>query len=258
MIAKIFNSLFSPPAINPGELYDKLYFSLKGWSMPFKHAKGKEKKMNHDLSNCIIYDIEIINPVKPKKDADRISGINYAASWIDFIGMGIAVICCYDYMTERYRVFEQDNLNEFGKLIIDRELIGYNNFAFDDNLLTANNLPKPKTYDLLSAIWVAKGIGPKYSYPGSVGTSLDQMCKVNFGLQKPEGMDGLTAAIRWQQGKRGQVVDYCLNDVYMTKRLLEESMNNVLALPGGGHLDVNCFIPAVDQAFYQVDEECPF
>ncbi|MCP9496251.1 MAG: hypothetical protein MSG64_17545 [Pyrinomonadaceae bacterium MAG19_C2-C3] len=63
----------------------------------------------------LLYDLEIINAIPPK-DGLRHPDVTYASGWHDYLGMGIAVICCYDYKTDRTRVFSRDNLAEFPKL----------------------------------------------------------------------------------------------------------------------------------------------
>ena len=64
----------------------------------------------------IIFDCEIVKGILGKNDTP-IDGIEYCNGWDDHKGMGISCICAYDYPTNVYRVFCQDNLNEFQKLI---------------------------------------------------------------------------------------------------------------------------------------------
>lgn len=51
------------------------------------------------------------------------------------------------------------------------------------------------------------------------GYGLDAVCETNFGMRKTG--NGALAPILWQQGKRGQVIDYCLQDVKMERTLLD-------------------------------------
>lgn len=174
---------------------------------------------------AIIYDIEIIKAIPPR-EGKRLSDVEYCGGWDDHEGMGISVICAYDYNEERLRVFLEDNFDEFQKVIDSTgHIIGFNNIKFDDCVCRANGLdiPSEKSYDLLVAIWKADGLSETYSYPSHAGYGLDACCEANFGIGKTG--HGANAPVLWQQGRRGEVIDYCLNDVMLTKRLFERMMD---------------------------------
>jgi hypothetical protein len=171
----------------------------------------------------LIFDCEIIKAILGKDETPR-AGISYCKGWDDYAGMGISVIGAYDYEEHRYRVFCRDNMNAFTELAKKRSLlVGFNNVKFDNNLLAANgiHLNGPvKIYDLLVEIW--RGVGlpltwKDFSTHGGYG--LDQVCAANFGHGKTG--NGALAPVLWQQGKIGQVIDYCLEDVRLTKTLLD-------------------------------------
>ena len=177
--------------------------------------------------SILIFNCEIIKAIPPKDDADRISGIEYCEGWRDFENMGISVIGAYDYVEDRYRVFEQDNFSEFQKILKQRDVIcGFNSIAFDVPLCRANGIDITINiaphYDILAEIWEGAGLGRQFQYPSHVGFSLDACCKANFGTEKT-GHEAF-APVDWQQGKYGKVVDYCLNDVRLTKQLLDQIM----------------------------------
>jgi hypothetical protein len=167
----------------------------------------------------VVYDAEIKNAI-PVKGEPKIEGIRYCAGWTDYEGMGVSVICAYVW-DSGYRVFLADNMHEFKELAEDPEtlLVGFNNRAFDDSLVRLAlgiNIEERRSWDLLRAVRVARGMDPGYI---AGGPNLDSLCKANF-LPGKRG-SGAFAPILWQQGKHGQVVDYCLNDVMSTKKLVE-------------------------------------
>ena len=169
----------------------------------------------------IVYDIEIHNAI-PDRNGRRETGIKYCEGWKDYGGMGIAVIGCYDYISERSRVFCRDNLREFAALVERHELVvGFNNYRFDDWILRTQgiDLPERKSYDLLDEIWHGAGVTGEYKYETHSGYGLSAMARANFSLEKTG--DGALAPIQWQRGAVGTVVDYCLADVHLTKRLLD-------------------------------------
>lgn len=161
----------------------------------------------------LIYDIEIKRAILNKGE-EPIPGIEYAAGWHDFAGMGIAVINAFDLVTQRYRVFLEDNLDEFASLATQRAgIVSFNGLAFDDQVCRANGIdwPTHKTVDLAALIWGAAGI-PQGEHQKGLG--LDAICQAN-GLGSKSG-NGAMAPVLWQQGKHGQVIDYGLCDVMLT------------------------------------------
>lgn len=172
----------------------------------------------------LIYDIEIEKAIPPKDPADRLDGIQYCDGWSDHANMGIACIGVYDSLAHRYRVYCQDNLADFvGLSSYHRELksplVGFNNIAFDNAVLAANgiDIPDECCLDLLQKIWLSAGLAPTYQGGSHNGFGLDACCKANFGLKKSG--KGALAPAQWQRGQIGAVIDYCLNDIYLTKRL---------------------------------------
>lgn len=184
----------------------------------------------------LIYDSEIVKAI-PDKNAPPVTGIEYCAGWHDHANMGISVIGAYDYWEQRYRVFCQDNLSEFQKLVDDHDLvISFNGLAFDNKLCAANGVKvsDEKTYDLLVEIWRAVGLGPTFERQTHGGFGLNALTQLNFGIGKVG--TGAFAPVLWQQGKYGEVIDYCLDDVMLTKALLDKVMHyGVLTLPNNDY-----------------------
>lgn len=193
----------------------------------------------------IIYDCEIINAIPPKNDKDRIPGIEYCEGWHDHENMGISCIGVYDYKTDRYHVFLEDNMVEFIKLVTSTDLvIGFNSIHFDNNLCLANGIDwVTENYDILREVWIAAGLPPKFTSWKNAGYGLDAMAKQNLGYQKSG--NGALAPVLWQQGKYGEVIDYCLNDVKLTKGLMDKILNRELLRDPktGGLLDVRHPLP---------------
>lgn len=174
----------------------------------------------------IIYDCEIIKAICGKNE-ERLQGIKYCDGWSDHAGMGISVICVYDYATGRYRVFCADNFDEFQELVNKTDMVvGFNSIGFDNKLCAANglNIPAEKTYDLLAEIWAGAGLTKTFKFQTHTGFGLEACCEANFGLKKTG--NGATAPVDWQRGKIGKVIDYCLNDIFLTKMLLDLVISN--------------------------------
>jgi hypothetical protein len=173
----------------------------------------------------LVYDIEIKNPIADRRNA-RHEGIEYAEGWTDYVGMGVACIGVYDCVRHRSRVFLEDNLDDFRQLVDAHDLVvGFNNVRFDDRVLEAHGIiiPRHKSYDLLREIYRGLNVLQKLDTDGfsdcHKGYSLEAVCYANFGLKK--NGNGADAPIKWQRNLRGEVIDYCLADVALTKRLLD-------------------------------------
>ena len=165
-----------------------------------------------------IYDIEIKHPIAPKNPAERDSSIEfYAKDFNDYANMGIACVGAYDYTCDKYRVFGEYELEDFQQFINSHDVaIGYNNIRFDNNVLRSCNIQisDSKSYDILAQIYSALGSFQK-------GCRLEDVIKANFPNSAGKSGDGAQAPILWQQGYHTKVIDYCLNDVRLTKMLLD-------------------------------------
>lgn len=177
------------------------------------------------MKKILIYDCEIIKAIRDTKKVD-LAHIEYCNGWDDYENMGISVIGVNFISEEMDAVFNHtistDLPNfQYGLDVAD-VLVGFNNQSFDDKLLKANGFIIPETivnYDLLAEIWEGAGLGREFVYLTHAGFGLDAICKAN-GLGEKSG-DGANAAILWQKGKHQEVIDYCENDIKLTRKLFD-------------------------------------
>lgn len=156
--------------------------------------------------STLIYDVETACPVHNEGE-EILQGITYAKGWGDFRGMGIACVCVLDLMEQRFRVFDGRSLHLFQKLVREREtVVGWNNQTFDDRLLAAHGITigTDKSFDLM------------LTYPHRV--KLIDAAAAN-GVTISKSIPGALAPVYWQQGRYGEVIDYCLGDVLITYQL---------------------------------------
>lgn len=174
--------------------------------------------------NTIIYDIEIAKAI-PSPNSYCEKGIKYCGGWSDHARMGISVIGVYDYEEDRFRVFCEDNKASFMELLDKRGplCVGFNNIPFDNAVISATagwNAPNDSMcYDLLREIWIASGLEPTFNRKTHGGVGLDAVCEKNFGAKKSG--NGALAPVLWQRGNIGEVIDYCMNDIRLTKQLFD-------------------------------------
>ena len=194
----------------------------------------------------ILYDVEIKKAILGKNE-DPMEEVEYCEGWGDHEGMGVSCVCCYDYDVERFRVFCDDNISEFRGLLDHHDvLVGYNNIRFDNPVLThaltsdEESVAKlleylnSKSYDIFAEIRKVTG--------RMIG--LDAMVKAN-GLATGKTGNGALAPVWYQTGQFGRLIDYCLADVWLTKKLLDKIiLDGLLISPkDGSNLVINSPYP---------------
>lgn len=180
------------------------------------------------MKDIVVYDLEIKKAIRSRGE-DIIPGIQYCEGWNDHKGMGVSVLCAYDYASGRYRVFCEDNLSEFADLVKGKLVVGFNHIRFDNSVCLLGEgieVGVEAQYDVLQAVWKASGLGPVFSPSTHGGFKLDDCARVNLGKQKT--YNGALAPIAWQRGRIGTVIDYCLEDVRLTKLLFDMALNGEL------------------------------
>src|ERR1700684_3274336 len=188
----------------------------------------------------VVYDCEIRHCIPDGKNPIP-KGMATCKGWTDYTGMGISVITAYVW-GEGYRVFLENNMQEFKALASDPETIlaGFHSWRFDDRLIAAVldiGINPSRTWDLLRQIVKATGGNPD-GVPHGYG--LSALCEANFLSRKTPGA-GAQAPILWQSGQIGALVDYCLSDTMRTKKLIELAVDGRLRSPiHFRRLDIDC------------------
>jgi hypothetical protein len=180
----------------------------------------------------IVLDVEIKKAILSRNE-EPIPGIEYCGGWRDFANMGISCVCTYDTATHLSRVFLEEDLGSLAVYLYKKTTAGFNSRRFDNKLLHEHGIDVDDAthYDILEQIWVAQGLNPdKFNPHTHGGWGLDAVCSATLGLHKTG--HGAAAPVWWQQGKRGKVIDYCLNDVWMEGQLL-------LHILAGGLINAN-------------------
>ena len=132
--------------------------------------------------------------------------------------LDISVLCLHDSETNEYKHFLQEDFAELWGIIEGADmLIGYNSDHFDIPLLNKyypGDLSQIKSLDLLKEIH--KSLGRRIK--------LDTVAEATLG-EKKSG-HGLQALKWWRAGERQKVIDYCIQDVKVTKKIYEYALKN--------------------------------
>jgi hypothetical protein len=188
----------------------------------------------------IVIDCEIKKMI-PDSRAPQLPGIEYCIGWTDYVGMGLAVCCAYDYATQKKYAFWDDpvtvdpppfdtpdyingNLTELQALIDGTDyVIGYNNHTFDNKLLSAHfvEIQEKRSYDIYPQIIDAAGLSNS-PFTLRKGYKLNDVAKAN--RMGGKSGSGEMAPVLWQQRRLLELRDYCFRDVRLTKRILDKIM----------------------------------
>lgn len=127
--------------------------------------------------------------------------------------LDISVVCIHDSATDEYLSFLQEDFPKLWKHLEGADmLIGYNSDHFDIPLLNKyypGDLTHIKSLDLLKEIHASLGRRIK----------LDTVAEATLG-EKKSG-HGLQALEWWRNGERQKVIDYCIQDVKVTKNVYD-------------------------------------
>lgn len=132
--------------------------------------------------------------------------------------LDISVVCTYDYSTDSYASFLQEDFPKLWKLLETADmLITFNGDHFDIPLLNkyyAGDLTKIKSLDLL--VEVRNSLGRRIK--------LDSIAEATLGKNKIA--HGLEAITWWKNGEIDKIIKYCLEDVKITKEIYEYALKN--------------------------------
>lgn len=140
--------------------------------------------------------------------------------------LDIAVVCLWDSETDSYHSFTTEQFNELWRLLEHTDiLVGYNSDHFDVPLLNKyypGDLSQIKSLDLMKEVQLVIGRRLK----------LDNIAKCTLGTKNAKSADGLMAVEWWRNGEYQKVIDYCIQDVKVTKQVMDYALEH-------GHLKYN-------------------
>lgn len=133
----------------------------------------------------------------------------------DPASLTIACVCIHDSLTDSYTSYFEEDLPKLWPILEKADmLIGFNSDHFDIPLLNKyypGDLTTIKSLDLLKEI--QKVLGRRIK--------LDSIASATIGDHKIA--HGSQANIWWRQGEKQKVVEYCLDDVRITKAIYDHA-----------------------------------
>jgi DEAD/DEAH box helicase domain-containing protein len=142
---------------------------------------------------------------------------NEVGGWGNVHLMRLSVAVLYDQQSDRFEIFSEDEAQGLIRRLQDFDLVvGFNIKKFDYRVLGAYSpfdLGQLPTFDILEDIYQRLGFR----------LSLDHLAEQTLG--KPKSADGIQA-VRWfREGNLDAVINYCRDDVAITRDLFEYGLD---------------------------------
>lgn len=164
-----------------------------------------------------VFDLEIKKPIEDCTDG-----------WRSHDEMGVSCLVLFDYVSMRYRVFDDHNIPEAIAILHTYDwVVGFNTVGFDWKVLYATygpvNKDRPRSsrdFDMLREIWISLGLDPDHFRSSTHGGySLDGVAYDTIGMRKTG--NGAQVPLLYQDGHIAEVIDYCIEDVRIERTLFE-------------------------------------
>ncbi len=154
----------------------------------------------------VVFDLET------RRSFDEVGGRS------QFHRLGVSVGVAYRYDRDEFLVFEEQTIGGLIELLIDADLVvGYNILGFDYEVLRAYtdaDLGALPTFDLMFDLEHRLGFRPK----------LESVASATLGVGK--SADGLQALEWWRRGEVEKIIEYCRDDVRVTRDLYDFGKRN--------------------------------
>jgi DEAD/DEAH box helicase domain-containing protein len=153
----------------------------------------------------LVFDIETQNLIQD------------VGGWDNIAKLKVSVVCAYDSKTDEMLTYKENELSKLFELMEERLVIGYNIRGFDLPVLAAYGLSVHPldTFDImydLEAVTRQRYLKLDYIARGSLGAG--------------KSADGLQAVEWWKTGQIQKIIDYCIQDVQVTKDVFEFGRKN--------------------------------
>jgi DEAD/DEAH box helicase domain-containing protein len=132
--------------------------------------------------------------------------------WDHIDKLGISVACAYDSKSDQFLSFTEDTLKDLIKLCNERLIVGYNIRGFDLPVMVPYGLTL-KGLDVFDLMYDLETLTRQRFL------KLETVAQGTLGVGK--SADGLQAVEWYKQGKIQQIIDYCMQDVRVTRDIFQ-------------------------------------
>ncbi len=143
--------------------------------------------------------------------------VQEVGGWDHVDKLGISVACAYDSKTDQYLSFLEQDLPKLIELCEERLVVGYNIRGFDLPVMVPYglNLKRVDAFDImydLEALTRQRFLKLEHVARGTLGTG--------------KSADGLMAVEWWKTGQIQKIIDYCMQDVKVTRDVFQYGRQN--------------------------------
>jgi DEAD/DEAH box helicase domain-containing protein len=143
--------------------------------------------------------------------------VQEVGGWDHVDKLGISVACAYDSKTDRFLSFRENELKDLIRLCEDRLMVGYNIRGFDIPVMVPYGL-NPKKLDVFDIMYDLEALTRQRFL------KLEAVARGTLGTGK--SADGLLAVEWWKSGQVQKIIDYCTQDVKVTRDVFQYGRQN--------------------------------
>ena len=183
------------------EIVDSQKAGVQGSGAGQPPAAGVDKTLHYG-----VLDIET------RRSAKQVGG------WHRADRMGVSCAVLYDSATEEFHTYVQDEMPALETHLNSLDLVvGFNIIRFDYKVLSGLS---PFDFQSLPTLDLLMSVHERLGYR----LSLDHLAQQTLGTEK--SADGLMALAWWKEGKLDKIVEYCTQDVRVTRDLFVYGWEN--------------------------------
>ena len=143
--------------------------------------------------------------------------VQEVGGWEHIDKLGVSVACAYDSKTDQWLSYREEELSKLISLCEERLVVGYNIRGFDLPVLVPYGLKihKLDVFDImydLEALTRQRFLKLEAVAMGTLGTG--------------KSADGLMAVEWWKSGQIQKIIDYCMQDVKVTRDIFNFGRQN--------------------------------
>ena len=143
--------------------------------------------------------------------------VQEVGGWDHVDKLGISIACAYDSKTDRFLVYHENELKKLIQLCEERLVIGYNIRGFDLPVLQPYGLQFQKL-DVFDIMYDLETLTRQRFL------KLEAVARGTLGTGK--SADGLLAVEWWKSGQVDKIIEYCTQDVRVTRDVFEYGRKN--------------------------------
>ena len=143
--------------------------------------------------------------------------VQEVGGWDHVDKLGISVACAYDSKTDQFVAYRENEMSKLIELCEERLVVGYNVRGFDLPVMVPYGLDIKKidVFDImydLEALTRQRFLKLEHVARGTLGTG--------------KSADGLMAVEWWKKGEVQKIIDYCMQDVKVTRDVFQHGRQN--------------------------------